>query len=178
MDSTHILIWWYGVCWDFMKQNEFLALWLEGLALVAIFIWDRIDARGAHEEALKQQDIWRRQIHADRVAGIYERLRGFLNLFVEGMGNHEFGPGARFDRATLPGYTIEPFIREEYNSICEAYYSSILVNEKFAAYVKERVDEAKALQGVDDTKEFDQRLAVFYLNWRGDVMAKRMRKLS
>jgi hypothetical protein len=30
MDSIHILIWWYGVCWDFMKQNEFLALWQRG----------------------------------------------------------------------------------------------------------------------------------------------------
>ena len=44
MDSIHILIWWCGICWNFLKQNEFLALWLEGLALVAIFIWDRIDA--------------------------------------------------------------------------------------------------------------------------------------
>jgi ssDNA-specific exonuclease RecJ len=49
------------------------------------------------------------------------------------------------------------------------------VNEKFAAaYVKERVDEANALQGVEAVEEFNKRLKVFYQNRRGDVMAKRM----
>ena len=155
--------------WDWIKASEPIAVWVEGLALVAIFIYDRKDSRRERKEA-----------HADRVAGIYEKMREFLKVVDEGILGDDFGPGKRFEyyNENYSIYPGEPRLIKEYAAIWEAYYSSILVNEKLAAYVKERVDEAQALQGVDDTKEFDKRLEVFGQNWRGDVMAKRMRELS
>ena len=32
------LLWWYGQIYSFLKTNEWVALWVEGLALVAIVI--------------------------------------------------------------------------------------------------------------------------------------------
>ncbi len=37
-----------------LKNYESVAIWLEGIALVAIFIWDRIDSHGQHKEAGEQ----------------------------------------------------------------------------------------------------------------------------
>lgn len=36
------------------SSHEWVAIWLEGVALVLIFFWDRKDARDAHKETLKQ----------------------------------------------------------------------------------------------------------------------------
>jgi hypothetical protein len=47
------------VCW--FKQNEHVALWLEGIALVAIFVWDRIDHQDTHKETLAQLEIAKQQ---------------------------------------------------------------------------------------------------------------------
>jgi hypothetical protein len=49
-------------CW--FKQNEHVALWLEGIALVLIFAWDRIDAQDAHKETLAQIQIAKEQAEA------------------------------------------------------------------------------------------------------------------
>jgi hypothetical protein len=56
------LLWWYGQIFSFLKNNEWIALWVEGLALVAIFIWDRRDAKNQHKETLKQIELAQDQI--------------------------------------------------------------------------------------------------------------------
>jgi hypothetical protein len=43
---------------------EWLAIWLEGIALVLIFFWDRIDARSEHQETLAQIAIAKEQAEA------------------------------------------------------------------------------------------------------------------
>jgi hypothetical protein len=66
MDSIHILIWWYGVLFSFLRNNEWIALWVEGLALVAIFFWGRKDAKADHEETLEQIRLTRQQIESSQ----------------------------------------------------------------------------------------------------------------
>jgi hypothetical protein len=56
------------MCWrGWLKGSEPIALWLEGIALVLIFIYDCKDSKRERKEA-----------HADCVAAIYEKLREFL----------------------------------------------------------------------------------------------------
>jgi hypothetical protein len=40
-----------------LKTYESVAIWLEGIALVLIFVWDRIDSRQQHRETLAQLGI-------------------------------------------------------------------------------------------------------------------------
>ena len=49
---------------DWLTKYEALALWLEGIALVAIFIWDRLDNRREHRETIKQIKLAQDQITA------------------------------------------------------------------------------------------------------------------
>lgn len=49
---------------DWLTKYQAVAIWLEGLALVAIFIWDRIDAEGAHEQTTKQLAVAQDQVEA------------------------------------------------------------------------------------------------------------------
>jgi len=44
-----------------LDSHQYLALWLEGLALLVIFIWDRIDASQQHKQTLEQMKIMRDQ---------------------------------------------------------------------------------------------------------------------
>ena len=46
-------------CW--FKTYEHVALWLEGIALVLIFVWDRIDHNDQHKETMAQIAIAERQ---------------------------------------------------------------------------------------------------------------------
>ena len=62
MDSIHILIRRCGVVFSFLRNNEWIALWVEGLALVAIFFWDRKDAQSDHQETLQQLSLAHQQI--------------------------------------------------------------------------------------------------------------------
>jgi hypothetical protein len=39
---------------NWLKTYESVAIWLEGIALVLIFVWDRVDSRKQHEETLSQ----------------------------------------------------------------------------------------------------------------------------
>jgi hypothetical protein len=50
------------------SKYEAVAVWLEGLALVAIFIWDRIDASRDHRETLAQLEIAQDQIRISQNA--------------------------------------------------------------------------------------------------------------
>jgi hypothetical protein len=57
---THFLEW--------LTKYEAVAVWLEGIALVAIFIWDRVDAKKQLTETLKQIDLAQKQIEASHNA--------------------------------------------------------------------------------------------------------------
>jgi hypothetical protein len=47
---------------QWLNAYEALAVWLEGIALVAIFIWDRVDAKRDHDETLRQIKLVEDQI--------------------------------------------------------------------------------------------------------------------
>jgi hypothetical protein len=47
-----------------LQTHEFVAIWLEGIALLAIFIWDRIDSHQNHKETLAQIDVSQRQFES------------------------------------------------------------------------------------------------------------------
>src|SRR6266403_5288805 len=49
---------------NWLKTYDFIAIWLEGIALVAIFVWDRLDSRKQHEETLAQMEVSQKQVEA------------------------------------------------------------------------------------------------------------------
>jgi hypothetical protein len=51
-----------------LRTNEWLALWVEGIALILIFIWDRIDSHHQHDESVKQMEIMRNQARSTETA--------------------------------------------------------------------------------------------------------------
>lgn len=46
---------------NWLDAHQYVALWLEGIALVAIFIWDRIDSHQQHKQTLAQMAALQRQ---------------------------------------------------------------------------------------------------------------------
>jgi hypothetical protein len=42
---------------SWLSTHEYIAVWAEGIALVAIFIWDRLDSRAAHRQTIDQLKI-------------------------------------------------------------------------------------------------------------------------
>jgi hypothetical protein len=51
-----------------LKTYESWAVWLEGIALIAIFIWDRIDSHQQHKQTLAQMEITQNQTRATETA--------------------------------------------------------------------------------------------------------------
>lgn len=51
-----------------LHKYESVAIWLEGIALVAIFIWDRVDASQQHQQTLAQMEIMRNHARATETA--------------------------------------------------------------------------------------------------------------
>jgi len=51
-----------------LDSHQYLALWLEGIALLAIFIWDRIDASAQHKQTLTQMKIMESQARGTEIA--------------------------------------------------------------------------------------------------------------
>jgi hypothetical protein len=49
---------------DWFTKYEAVAVWLEGIALVLIFVWDRIEAGQQHEQTLKQLRAAEDQVEA------------------------------------------------------------------------------------------------------------------
>jgi hypothetical protein len=49
---------------DWLTKYQVVAIWLEGIALVLIFVWDRFDAYDAHEQATKQLAVFQDQVEA------------------------------------------------------------------------------------------------------------------
>jgi hypothetical protein len=52
---------------NWFDSHQYVAIWLEGVALVLIFIWDRFDSRHQHKQTLAQMGIMQRQ--ADLIDG-------------------------------------------------------------------------------------------------------------
>src|SRR6266849_2266503 len=53
---------------NWFDLHQYLALWLEGIALLAIFIWDLIDASQQHKQTLAQMGIMQNQARATEMA--------------------------------------------------------------------------------------------------------------
>jgi hypothetical protein len=53
---------------DWLRVSDSIALWVEGLALLAIFIWDRKDHREDHDETIEQMKVMSRNAVAAEVA--------------------------------------------------------------------------------------------------------------
>jgi len=66
------LIFSYPDMWEtfstWLHKYESIAIWLEGIALVLIFVWDRRDSRQQHRETLAQMEIMRNQARATETA--------------------------------------------------------------------------------------------------------------
>src|SRR5216683_1834754 len=61
-----------------LDSHQYLAIWLEGIALLAIFIWDRWDSHQQHKQTLAQMTIMQNQARAtvvsEKVLGICLRM--------------------------------------------------------------------------------------------------------
>jgi hypothetical protein len=79
---------------SWLSTHEYIAIWLEGIALVAIFIWDRLDSRADHEQTMAQLRIAQQQaatsqasvqsvINAER-AWVVPELRPHARRFADG----------------------------------------------------------------------------------------------
>jgi hypothetical protein len=51
---------------EWFRLHEWVAIWLEGIALVAIFFWDRLDSRADHQRMMAQMKISRDQVKASQ----------------------------------------------------------------------------------------------------------------
>lgn len=105
-----------------LQTHESLAIWLEGVALVAIFIFDRIDSHYAHKETLKQMAIMQSQADAAKDAAeaakanaeaaklnaqvVLDTERPLIVMSVESLAG---APGMFVFRATNKGRTPAEF---------------------------------------------------------------------
>ena|ERR1700731_2888704 len=160
-----------------LRTYEHVAVWLEGIALVAILLLDWFTRRGEHRETIAHMDIARKQIHADRVAEIFKVLRRFEYFIVWGQISGKVGPGKDFSELGNVG-TKGSKIFQEYLDLQEAYYLSYLVSDPLAAYMKLRMEEADGLQRVAGPEEFGRKLQEFLKNWNVYDMAAKIRELS
>jgi hypothetical protein len=123
-------------------------------------------------------NIWRKQIHADRVAEIFKALRRFHNFLIRAIHiNKTFGPDRDYSELgnlSLKGGQIFP----EYLDLQEAYYLSYLVPDPLAAFMKERIAEADGLQRIKDPNKFHEKLQEFNQSWDIYKMAAQIRELS
>lgn len=162
---------------NWLKSHEYIAIWLEGIALVAIFGFDWRARREEHQETLEQMDIWRKQLHADRVAQIFAALRRFHEFVVHGVHIRKtFGPGRDYSEhgdLSLKGGKIF----QEYLDLQNAYYSSYLITDRLAAFMKARMAEADGLQRIAEPEEFYKRLQEFNEKWDVYKMATEMKEL-
>ncbi len=53
-----------------LDSHQYLALWMEGIALLAIFVWDRIDSSQQHQQTLAQMKIMQDQARGTEMAAI------------------------------------------------------------------------------------------------------------
>jgi hypothetical protein len=53
---------------NWFDSHQYIALWLEGIALLLIFAWDRWDSHQQHKQTLAQLDVMQNQAHASETA--------------------------------------------------------------------------------------------------------------
>src|SRR6266481_3542167 len=53
---------------NWFDSHQYIALWLEGIALLLIFAWDRWDSHQQHRQTLAQMEIMRGQARATETA--------------------------------------------------------------------------------------------------------------
>src|SRR5215472_10396757 len=148
---------------DWLRTHEFIPIWLEGIALVAIFGLDWWEYRKQgrerleqHKETAAQMEIWRKQIHSERVAEIFRVLRRFEHFVMQGITAGKIGPGrdfSEFGNISRQGGRIF----QEYIDLQEAYYLSKLVSEGLFSYMKDRMGEADALQRTPNSEVFQNK---------------------
>ncbi len=157
---------------------EAIAVCIEAVALVLILLFEERGRRKDHQELLKQLDISRKQINADRVAEIFKALRNFEHYIVQGVHfKKTLGPGKDFSEYgdySNKGGSID----KEYLDLQEAYYLSYLVSDSLAVYLKARMAEADGLQRLSSATEFNASLQEFHKNWDVYKMAVQIRELS
>jgi hypothetical protein len=85
----HIIV----IIWTWLSAHEWLAIWLEGIALVAIFIWDRIDSSVSHKQTLEQLEITRQQAEAARnmAQSVLNSERAWLTADLEWHSHNKSG---------------------------------------------------------------------------------------
>jgi hypothetical protein len=148
-----------------LKTHESLAIWLEGIALVLIFVWDRIDSRQQHRETLAQlkvsQDTLKvlersnlREREAQHLSdiktqvvspmlqwldfGVVKRLRGRDDL-VGIMAAPGYEPSPRAPRQLYPPYLqmVEGFSPDLYDHAMGEHFETL---RKYQAF-REKVEQ-------------------------------------
>src|SRR5438309_4089785 len=66
-----------------LDSHQFLALWIEGIALLLIFIWDRFDSAGQHKQTLAQIEVMQRSVEASKDAAIAAKASADAIVNVE-----------------------------------------------------------------------------------------------
>jgi hypothetical protein len=66
-----------------LDSHQFLALWIEGIALLLIFIWDRFDSAGQHKQTLEQIEVMQRSADASKDAAIAAKASADAIVNVE-----------------------------------------------------------------------------------------------
>jgi hypothetical protein len=81
------------IIWAWLSTHEWLAIWLEGVALVAIFIWDRIDSSISHKQTLEQLEITRQQAQAasNMAQSVLNSERAWLTADLEWHSHNKSG---------------------------------------------------------------------------------------
>jgi hypothetical protein len=73
-----------------LRTYEFIAICLEGIALILIFVWDRLDSRKQHEETLAQLQVSQKQADAlvsSERAWVMVGIGGHTSIRVSTGGN-------------------------------------------------------------------------------------------
>jgi hypothetical protein len=115
--------------WDWLKTYDYLALWIGGISLLCIFIWQRIDSYRHERETREQLDLLQEQVKSANSAAVAAKQAADLttSLHRPYMGLSAVSSGGRDSRfwnitfslmnfGTLPAYNVgllvESFVDE------------------------------------------------------------------
>jgi len=122
--------------WNWLGNHEAYGVWLEAIALVAIFAWDRIDAYWSHKQTVAQIKLTQDQItlsqNAERAWLLTELAWGTGNLKVA------LGTSKERDKPTVEHTTVTVMLT------CRNEGRSPAFVDKIAGYV-EIVDSVRNL---------------------------------
>ena len=68
---------------EWLRTHEFIAIWLGGIALILIFVWDRLDRRKQHRETLTQLSVSQKQVEAIQNTAAAARTSGASHIHTE-----------------------------------------------------------------------------------------------